>query len=56
MTDGLLWLSVSDNLSVHFSSSSARTSATRVWLVLLEGPLELGEALAIFVKLRFELP
>jgi len=28
----------------------------RVWLILLEDPLELGEALAIFIKLCFELP
>jgi len=27
----------------------------RVWLFLLKGPLELGEALAIFIKLCFEL-
>ena len=54
--DGLFWLPVSDDLSVHFSSSSARASAMRVWLVVFEGPLELGEALAILVKLRFELP
>jgi len=27
-----------------------------VWLVLLEDPLELGKALAIFIKLCFELP
>jgi len=27
----------------------------REWLVLLEGPLELGETLAVFIKPGFEL-
>jgi hypothetical protein len=54
--DGLFWLPVSDNLSVYFSSSSTRACTMRVWLVLLEGSLELVEALTILVKLRFELP
>jgi hypothetical protein len=56
MAEGQFWLPVSDDLSVHFSSSSTRASTMRVRLVLFEGPLELGEALAILVKLRFELP
>ena len=33
-----------------------RASAVRVQLVLLEGPLELGKALAILVELCLELP
>ena len=56
MADRLLWFPVSDDLPVHFSSSPARTSTMRVWLVMLEGPLELGEALVIFIKLCFDFP
>ena len=41
---------------MYFSSPSAGTSTMRIWLVLLEDPLELGKALTIFVELRFELP
>ena len=56
MADGLFWFPVPDNLSVYLSSPSARTSAMRVWSVLLEDPLELGKVFAIFIKLCFELP
>jgi len=55
MADGLLWLLISDDLSMHFLSPSAETSARWVWLVLLENLFEQDEALAIFVELRFEL-
>ena len=55
MADWLFWFPVSDDLPVHFSSSLACTSAMQVWWLLLEGPLELGEALTIFIKLCFEL-
>ena len=51
----MFWFPVPDNLSVYFSSPSARTSTMWVWLVLLEDPLELGKALAIFIKHCFEL-
>jgi len=55
MADRLFRFHVSDDLPVHFLSSPTCTSAMRVWWVLLEGPLELGEALAIIIKLCFEL-
>ena len=51
----LFWFPVFDDLPVLFSSPPARTSAMRVWLVLLEDPLELGKMLAIFIEFRFEL-
>jgi hypothetical protein len=54
--DVLFWFPVLDNLSVYLSSPSTRTSAMRVWSVLLEDPLELGKVFAIFIKLCFELP
>jgi hypothetical protein len=55
VADGLFWFPVPDNLSMYFSSPSAGTSAMRVWLVLLEGLLELDKVLAIFIELRSEL-
>ena len=51
----MFWFPVPDNLSIHFSSSPACAAAMREWLVLLEGPLELGETLAVFIKPGFEL-
>ena len=51
----MFWLPVPNNLLVYFSSPFASTSAMRVWLFLLEYPLELGKALTIFIKLCFEL-
>jgi hypothetical protein len=51
----LLWLCVSDDLSVYLSSASADTSARRVGQVLLEDLLEQDEALTILVKLGLEL-
>ena len=51
-----LWLLISDNLSVHLLSTTTRASAVRVRLVLLEVPLELGEAFAVLVELGLELP
>jgi len=55
MTDGLLWLCVSNDLSVYLSSSSTDTSARRVRQVLLKDLLEQDEALTILVKLGLEL-
>jgi len=53
--DGLLWLCVSNDLSVYLSSSSADTSAKRVRQVLLEDLLKQDKALAVLVKLCLEL-
>jgi len=53
--DGLLRLSVSDDLPMHLSSPSADTSTMRVWLVLLEDLFKQDKALSIFVKLCLEL-
>jgi hypothetical protein len=36
-------------MSVHVSGTTACAPAVRVWLVSLEGPLKLAEALAILV-------
>jgi len=55
MADRLLWLCVSDDLSVYLSSASADTSARRVRQVLLEDLLEQNEALTILIKLGLEL-
>jgi hypothetical protein len=52
--DGLLRLSVSDDLLVYLSSPSADTPAGRVWQILLKDLLEQDEALTIFVKLHLE--
>jgi hypothetical protein len=54
--DRWLWLLVPDDLTIHLSSSTAHAFGVRMWLVSLEGPLELSEALAVFVELGFELP
>ena len=43
-------------MTVHLSSATARASGVRMRLVSLEGLLELSEALAVLVKLGFELP
>jgi len=51
----LLWLCVSDDVSVHLSSSSVDTSAGRVRQVLLEDLLKQDKALAVLVKLCLEL-
>ena len=40
---------------MHLSSPSADTSAKRVWLVLLEDLFKQDKALAILIKLHFEL-
>jgi len=53
--DRLLWLCISDDLSVYLSSASADTSARRVGQVLLEDLLEQDEALTILIKLGLEL-
>jgi len=53
--DGLLWLCVSDDLSMYLSSTSSDTSARRVRQVLLEDLLKQDEALTVFVKLHLEL-
>ena len=53
--DGLLRLSVSDDLPMYLSSPSADTSARRVRQVLLEDLLKQDKALAILVKLCLEL-
>jgi hypothetical protein len=53
--DGLLWLCVSDDLSMHLSSTPANTSARRIWQVLLKDLLKQDEALSVFVKLHLEL-
>jgi len=55
MIDRLLWLCVSDDLSMYLSSASTDTSARRVRQVLFEDLLEQDEALAILVKLGLEL-
>jgi len=55
MTDGLLWLCVSDDLSMYLSSTSADTSARRVRQVLLKDLLKQDEALTVFVELHLEL-
>jgi len=54
--DGLFWFPVPGDLSMYFLSPSAGTSARWAWLVLLEDLLEQEKALAIFIKLCFELP
>jgi len=53
--DRLLGLSVSDDLLVHLSSTSADTSAGRVWQILLKDLLEQDEALTIFVEFCLQL-
>jgi len=53
--DRLLWLCVSDDLSVYLPSTSTDTSARRIGQVLLEDLLEQDEALTILVKLGLEL-
>jgi len=53
--DGLLRLSVSNDLLVYLSSPSADTSAMRVRQVLLEDLFKQNKALAILVKLCIEL-
>jgi len=53
--DGLLWLCVSDDLSMYLSSTSANTSAWRVWQVLLKDFLKQDEALSVFIELHLEL-
>jgi len=53
--DGLLRLSVSDDLPMYLSSPSADTSARRVRQVLLEDLFKQNKALTIFVELCFEL-
>jgi len=53
--DRLLWLCVSDDLSVYLSSVSADTSARRVGQISLEDLLEQDEALTILIKLGLEL-
>jgi len=53
--DGLLWLCVSDDLSMHLSSTPANTSEWRIWKVLLKDLLKQDEALSVFVKLHLEL-
>jgi len=52
--DGLLWLCVSDDLSMHLSSTSANASARRIRQVLLKDLLKQDEALSVFVELRLE--
>jgi len=54
--DRLLWLCVTDDLSMYLSIASADTSAWWVGQVLLKDLLEQDEALAIFVELHLELP
>jgi len=56
MADRLLWLCVSDDLSMYLSSVSADTSARRVGQVLFKDLLEQDEAFTVFVELRFQLP
>ena len=51
--DGLLKLSVSDDLPMYLSSPSADTSARRVRQVLLEDLFKQDKALAILVELCF---
>jgi len=41
---------------MYFSSSSADTSARRVWVVLLEDLFKQDKVLVIFIELCFELP
>jgi len=53
--DGLLRLSVSDDLPMYLSSPPADTSAKRVRQVLLEDLFKQNKALAILIELRFEL-
>ena len=53
--DRLLRFPVSDDLPVYLSSPSTDTSAMRAWLVLLEDLFKQDKALAVFVKLCFEL-
>jgi len=53
--DGLLRLSVSNDLPMYLSSPSADTFAKRVRQVLLEGMFKQNKALAILIELRFEL-
>ena len=54
MADGLLWLCVSNDLSVYLSSSFVDTSARRVGQVLLEDLLKQDKALAVLIKLCLE--
>jgi len=54
-TDGLLWLCVSDDLSMYLSIMSANTSARRVRQILLKDLLKQDEALSVFVELHLEL-
>ena len=54
--DRLLRFPVSDDLPVYLLSPSADTSAMQAWLVLLEDLFKQDKALAVFVKLCFELP
>jgi len=51
----LLWLCVSDDLSAHFSSSSADTFTRRVRQVLLKDLLKQDKALVVLIKLCLEL-
>jgi hypothetical protein len=50
----LLWLCVTDDLSMYLSGASADTSARRVGQILLKDLLEQDEALAIFIELHLE--
>jgi len=52
----LLWLCITDDLSMYLSSAFADTSARWVGQVLLKDLLEQDEALAVFVELHLELP
>ena len=52
--DRLLWLCVTNDLSMYLSSTSANTSAWRVWQVLLKDLLKQDEVLSVFVELRLE--
>jgi len=53
--DGLLRLSVSDDLPMYLLSPSADTSAGRLRQVLLEDLFKQNKALTIFIELCFEL-
>ena len=53
--DGLFWLPVPDNLSMHLSCPSADASARWVRQVRLKDLLEQDEALTIFIKFCLEL-
>jgi len=53
--DRLLWLCVSDDLSMYLSSASVNTSTWQVWQVLRKDLLKQDEALSVFVELHLEL-